>query len=96
MFDIHCAHCGEPWDQDMLHELHGLDYMQGVEAFKSQGCMVFKPLRQKILGADSPCNAKPVVREWMLDAINAAHELSDYPDEWDYDLAFCIFKPETK
>jgi phage terminase large subunit GpA-like protein len=44
MFDIYCPHCGEPHDQDMLHEAaeygapEGLSYMQAARLFKTHGC----------------------------------------------------------
>ena len=30
MFDIYCAHCGEPWEQDMLHDLAFNIYKRGT------------------------------------------------------------------
>jgi hypothetical protein len=48
MFDIYCPHCGEPHDQDVLHEAHeygapeGLSYMQAAALFKKHGCGLFK------------------------------------------------------
>jgi len=91
MFDIYCAHCGEPWEQDMLHDVEGMNYMQAANAFKLQGCMVFKILRQRIEGAGSVCKADRVVSDNELAGINAAHDQSDYPEEWDYYMARMIF-----
>ena len=91
MFDIYCAHCGEPWEQDMLHDVEGMDYMQAAGAFVVQGCTVFQILRQRIQGTGSVCKAERVVSTDELAGIKAAHELSDYPEEWDYDMARDIF-----
>ena len=91
MFDLYCAHCGEPWEHDTLHDVEGMGYMQAANAFKLQGCRVFQILRQGIHGTDSVCNASKVVSDSELAGIQAAHELSDYPEEWDYDLARAIF-----
>lgn len=91
MFDIYCAHCGEPWEHDMLHDVEGMDYMQAAGAFQVQGCTVFQILRQRIQGKGSVCKAERVVSVDELAGINAAHEMSDYPEEWDYDMARDIF-----
>lgn len=85
MFDIYCAHCGEPWEQDMLHDVEGMSYMPAAKAFTVQGCTLFQ------MGKDSACKAAKVVSDIELEAINGAHEMSDYPEEWDYDLAFNIY-----
>ncbi len=91
MFDVYCAHCGEPWERQLLHDVAGMGYMQAANAFKLQGCRVFQTLRQGIHGTDSVCNASKVVSDSELAGIQAAHELSDYPEEWDYYLARAIF-----
>jgi hypothetical protein len=91
MFDLYCPHCGEPWEHDMLHDVIDMKYMEAAEAFKVQGCTVFQILRQRIQGKGSICKAKPVVSPEELAGINAAHEISDYPEEWDYDMARTIF-----
>lgn len=93
MFDLYCAHCGEPWDHDMLHETpRGLGYMDAAKSFKVQGCGLFNTiLRERLEGRPVVCKAAPVVSVAELSGINAAHELSDYPDEWDYDLARACF-----
>tara|TARA_R110000823_G_scaffold39287_8_gene105110 strand:+ start:3598 stop:3915 length:318 start_codon:yes stop_codon:yes gene_type:complete len=94
MFDLYCAHCGEPWEHDMLHEIPNLDYMDAAVSFKLMGCLVFQPLRQKIYGKGSVCKAERVVSDDELAGINAAHEMSEYPEEWDYDMARDIFTGE--
>jgi hypothetical protein len=91
MFDLYCPHCGEPWEHDMLHDVIDMKYMEAAEAFKVQGCTVFQILRQRIQGKGSICKAKPVVSADELAGINAAHNESDYPEEWDYDMARAIF-----
>ena len=91
MFDLYCPHCGEPWEHDMLHDVIDMKYMEAAEAFKVQGCTVFQILRQRIQGTGSVCKAERVVSTDELAGIKAAHELSDYPEEWDYDMARDIF-----
>ena len=95
MFDIYCAHCGEPWEQDMLHDVEGMSYMPAAKAFTVQGCTLFQIVRQRIVGKGSVCKAEKVVSDIELEAINGAHEMSDYPEEWEYDLAFNIYKRGT-
>lgn len=92
MFDIYCPHCGEPWEHDTLHDVAGMSYKQAGKAFTVQGCTIFKILRQRIEGTGSICKAEKVVSDTELAAINGAHEMSDYPEEWDYDLAFIIYE----
>lgn len=81
MFDIYCPHCGEPHDQDMLHDPadygapEGLSYMQAAALFKQHGCGLFKD-------EPSPCKAPAVLEEDQLAQIQAGIELSEYPDEW--------------
>jgi hypothetical protein len=91
MYDIYCPHCGEPWEHDTLHDVEGMSYLQAGKAFTVQGCTIFKILRQRIEGTGSICKADQVVSDTDLAAINGAHEMSDYPEEWDYDLAFAIY-----
>jgi len=90
MFDLYCPHCGEPWEHDMLHDVTDMKYMEAAESFKVQGCTVFQIL-QRIQRKKSNCKAKPVVSADELAGINAAHNESDYPEEWDYDMARAIF-----
>ena len=81
MFDIYCPHCGEPHDQDMLHEAaeygapEELSYMQAARLFKTHGCGLFK-------AEPSPCKAPAVLEEDQLAQIQAGIEISEYPDEW--------------
>tara|TARA_R110000868_G_scaffold156721_1_gene383791 strand:+ start:222 stop:479 length:258 start_codon:yes stop_codon:yes gene_type:complete len=83
--DIYCGQCGEPWENDTLHEVEGLNYMQAAEAFKLRGCAaLMEPPRPY-------CKASPVVSDNELASIVAAMELSEYPEEWDYDLARAIY-----
>ena len=39
--DIHCRHCGEPWDHDELHDMEGHTYKQASVAFAKYGCGAF-------------------------------------------------------
>ena len=39
--DLHCTICGEPWDNDYLHDVaddDGRSYQDVVDAFKAEGC----------------------------------------------------------
>lgn len=52
--DIPCPFCGEPWDQDALHEMPGVTlgmhasdvydscYREAVRQFRTYGCPVFQ------------------------------------------------------
>ena len=77
MFDIYCPHCGEPHDQDMLHDPadygapEGLSYMQAAALFKTHGCGLFK-------AEPSPCKAPAVLEEDQLAQIQAGIEISEY------------------
>jgi hypothetical protein len=81
MFDIYCAHCGEAWDQDYLHnpeELDGPDYLtykQAAAMFKTHGCGLFQ-------AEPSPCKRPPIEPIEKLIAIKIGMDLSEYPDEW--------------
>ena len=35
--DIHCRHCGEPWDHDELHDVEGASYKEAVQLFIVHG-----------------------------------------------------------
>ena len=91
MFDVYCPHCGEPWERVLLEDVEGMSYLQAGKAFTVQGCTVFQILRQRINGKGSICKADQVVSDTELAAINGAHEMSDYPEEWEYDLAFAVY-----
>ena len=49
--DILCPICGEPWDQDELHDMwyHGrvLPYRKAVERFQALGCEAFQTAHRK-------------------------------------------------
>lgn len=91
MFDIYCPHCGEPWEHDTLHDVEGVSYSQASKAFIIQGCTLLRETGSDSRNNGSICEADPVVSGTDLAAINGAHEMSDYPEEWDYDLAFAIY-----
>ncbi len=81
MFDIHCPHCGESYDQDYLHhpgELGGpehLSYKQAARAFTQYGCGLFQE-------RPAECKQLPLVPPHKLTLIRAAQEWSNHPDEW--------------
>ena len=74
MADIHCRHCGEPWDLDFLHEVseYGMNYNQAKKSFAINGC----GFREKI-----KCNFSIVDPDAMVKTI-ASQVLSDHPDDW--------------
>lgn len=36
--DIRCPACGEPLDNDELHDVPGMTYAEAVKAFRRRGC----------------------------------------------------------
>ena len=70
MFDLYCAHCGEPWEHDILHETpRGLGYMDAAKSFKVQGCGLFNTiLRERLEGSPrclyirASCKRRRVIR----------------------------------
>lgn len=83
MYDIYCPHCGEPHETDRLHsdvnQLHSGGYERAAKAFTVVGCALFSDSTPPM-----PCQAAPVVSQAKLASIQAAHDLGDYPDDWDY------------
>lgn len=101
--DIHCRHCGEPWDHDELHDMEGwtgdaMTYKQASQRFKELGCNAFKPdtgtLRERAGLEPKPkhCTHSPVYPRQMLELIAVSQDMSDYPDEWESpeDIAFML------
>ncbi len=80
MIDVHCPHCGEPWDNDCFHDMQEwnleLTYMQAAQEFQTLGCNLF-------YGKDTPCDAE-VVDERAARGTRFGMELSPYPEEWGY------------
>lgn len=72
MTDIHCTHCGEPWDHDSLHEVDGMTYRDAGRAFAFYGCG-FREASKCDAGLVDPAAA---VQSAALQA------LSDHPEEW--------------
>jgi hypothetical protein len=83
MFDIHCQHCGEAWDQDYLHapdDLNGpagVSYADAVKQFRALGCGFFRDAGRSV------CNAAPVESAERLAYFKWAQSQSDHPEEWD-------------
>jgi hypothetical protein len=81
MFDIRCPKCGEPWDNDCLHEAHEygapemLSYRTAAKLFAQFGCGLFNELPR-------PCTSNPCESPDEMAQINARMALSDHPDEW--------------
>ena len=90
MYDIYCSHCGEPHDHDLLHDLGGFTYDAAAILFKTLGCALIDQRDSGQFIESRVCLSKPVGGQYSLDAIKAAHDLSDYPDEWDYYTADLI------
>jgi hypothetical protein len=82
--DIHCRHCGEPWDHDELHEIEGHTYKQAAGAFKKYGCGAFV--------VKETCRNEPIYPPEMLELIAVSQDMSPYPDEWESpeDIAFML------
>ena len=72
--DIHCRHCGEPWDHDELHEIEGHTYKQAAVAFKKFGCGAFV--------VNEVCKNEPIYPPEMMELIGESQDMSPYPDEW--------------
>ena len=91
--NIHCRHCGEPWDHDELHEMkgwtgHDMSYRQAAKRFKELGCNAFKPdtgrLRERAGLPAKPkhCTLAPIYDRDMMFNIAMVQDMSDYPEEW--------------
>ncbi len=91
--DIHCRYCGEPWDNDELHDMEShmgeaVTYLQAAERFKALGCNAFRPTtgRLRELAGLPPkprhCTAEPILPAEMLRHVADSQDMSDYPDEW--------------
>ena len=81
MFDIHCPHCAEPWDNDCLHEAYeygapnNISYSQAAKLFSAYGCGLFQ-------AKPSKCTNKPIESPLRMAEIQAGMIFSDSPDEW--------------
>ena len=81
MSDIKCPKCGEPWENDCLHEAHeygapsNITYAMAAKLFARFGCGMFNDNPR-------PCTNAPCESVYEMAKINALMELSDYPDEW--------------
>jgi len=92
-YDIYCPHCGEPHEHDLLHDVGGFDYDGAARLFKIMGCAMLDQ-QERVFVESRVCTAKPVNGQYSIETIKAAHEMSDYPDEWDYYLADLFASPE--
>lgn len=75
--DLHCKHCGEPWDHDCLHEFD--DYEKRCKLFAKLGCPALRDQDAKL--SDDECQGN------CIDPIKAAQSaaaiiLSEYSDDW--------------
>ena len=74
--DIHCKFCGEPWDNDFLHdcvkdELFN-SYQAAAKSFRQYGCGFREHTK---------CTA-PTVDDGAAWYAQVQQELSDHPDDW--------------
>ncbi len=76
--DIHCRHCGEPWDHDELHNVEGHTYKQAAVAFAKYGCGAFHTFGS----GQHVCIHSPIYPAQMMELIRVAQDMSPYPDEW--------------
>ena len=81
MADIHCRHCGEPWDHDELHDMAGhmgsprkVSYDQAGVRFALLGCGAFDM-------GDDVCN-NAVCDPDAADRAAWSHEVFEHPEEW--------------
>ena len=81
MFDIKCPKCGEPWENDCLHEAHeygapaDITYQTAAKLFSQFGCGLFND-------TPKPCTSIPCESPSEMAQINALMMLSEHPDEW--------------
>ena len=79
--DIQCSICGEPWDNDCLHDSNeygapaGLSYKKASKLFQQYGCGLFSE-------TPTECTNKPCVDLDQLTEIQVKQILSDYADDW--------------
>tara|TARA_R100001198_G_scaffold46595_1_gene25949 strand:+ start:1017 stop:1313 length:297 start_codon:yes stop_codon:yes gene_type:complete len=80
--DIYCRYCGEPWDNDILHDMEermgeSMSYLEAVRRFKALGCNAFET------DTGMHCTAAPVLQPNVLLYLSDSQDTSDYPDEWE-------------
>lgn len=91
--DIHCRHCGEPWDHGELNDMEShtgeaVTYLQAAERFKALGCNAFSPntgsLRERAGLPPKPkhCTMAPILPADMLRHIADSQDMSTSPEEW--------------
>ena len=73
--DIHCRHCGEPWELDTLHEFG--DYKRRAKLFAKFGCNAL--MNDGDLA--EPCTM-PCIDEGIAEASGVLQDDSPHPDDW--------------
>ena len=78
--DIHCKHCGEPWDHDELHEVYDADdnkvsYTKAGQLFAEYGCGAFT------FNGPKKCTNAMVDPE-RAERAGMMQEITEYPEEW--------------
>jgi len=81
MPDIHCRHCGEPWDIYELHEVYvggsrgskKVPYKQAAQLFRELGCGAFQTGQR--------CT-NDVVDPAVAEHSGVLQDMLEYPDEW--------------
>ena len=78
--DIYCKFCGEPWENDCLHDVYDGDtkvsYQESAKRFVKYGCNALL-----VPSEASECTAA-VVDQDAADMSSVLQEISDHPDEW--------------
>jgi hypothetical protein len=80
--DIYCPRCGEPWDNDELHEVAAefdATYVEIVATFKRYGCAAMQGYPARLPTCE-------VVQDGRTALVGAAMELSDDAGDWAADL----------
>ena len=76
--DIYCPHCGEPWDNDELHDVPGYSYQEAARSFRIVGC----PLFGGKCNAESPDHAKAAHAAALYDVLG--DDMDGAASEFDY------------
>jgi hypothetical protein len=84
--DVYCRNCGEPWENETLHEVAqemGTTYSQVAKAFSTKGCKAFdgSDYETSHCTADSRANARGAIADLLgddMDGMSAMLEDLEY------------------
>jgi hypothetical protein len=84
--DVYCRNCGEPWENETLHEVAeemGKTYSQVAKAFSTKGCKAFdgSDYETSHCTADSRANARGAIADLLgddMDGMSAMLEDLEY------------------